>query len=101
MNIKDSAKAYKPQQTKNIADLEKIPVDLEVSSKTFETVDADGNTKIVDYNAVVVNEEEYRLPNSVLRDLKVLIAEDEELQFFKVIKTGEGLKTTYTVIPQK
>lgn len=101
MNIKESAQAYKPQQTKNIADLEKIPVDLEVLPKSFETLDADGNTKIVEYNAVIVNEVEYRIPNSVLRDLKVLIAEDADLQFFKVIKTGEGLKTTYTVIPQK
>ena len=44
-------------------------------------------------------EEEYRVPKSVLKQLKEQLEVNPKLKFFKVNKTGEGMKTSYTVIP--
>jgi hypothetical protein len=46
-----------------------------------------------------VNGEEYRVPDSVLKALKDNLEVNPKLGWFKVKKTGEGLKTNYTVIP--
>jgi len=48
-----------------------------------------------------VDDEEYRVPTSVLKSLKVILEDKPDLKFFKVKKTGEGLKTEYTVIPSE
>ena len=93
--ISDEAKEYEPQQTKNIADLEIVPTDAEVHEETFkEGTDDEFKLKVIHKD-----NESYRVPISVLKSLKVLLEEQPELKFFKVKKTGEGLKTEYTVIP--
>ncbi|KKK73592.1 hypothetical protein LCGC14_2892300, partial [marine sediment metagenome] len=51
------------------------------------------------YNFMVVAGEEYRVPNSVLKQLKKHLEANPKLEKFKVAKEGEGLKTEYTVIP--
>ena len=90
----DEAKAYEPPQTKNIADLEKVPTDIEVVEKEYTKSDGDKfKLKVVE-----VGGEDYRVPTSVLKSLKAIVEEKKELKFFKVKKTGEGLKTEYTVI---
>ncbi len=93
-NIKDEAMAYEPPQTKNIADLEVVPTNLEVEEREF-TKD-DGTTFKI--KVAIVDGEDYRVPTSVLKSLKVILEEKQELKFFKVKKTGEGLKTEYTVL---
>lgn len=47
---------------------------------------------------IVVDGEDYRMPTSVLKNLKAILVEKPELKEFKVSKSGEGLKTAYTVI---
>jgi len=79
---------------KNIADLEKVPVDLVIEEREFTK--EDGSTFKV--KVVVLNEEDYRVPTSVLKSLKAILEEKPDLRFFKVKKTGEGLKTEYTII---
>lgn len=93
-NIMDEAMAYEPPQTKNIADLEVVPTNLEVEEREF-TKD-DGTTFKI--KVAIVKGEDYRVPTSVLKSLKAILEEKPELKFFKVKKTGEGLKTEYTVI---
>jgi hypothetical protein len=93
--IKDEAKAYQPQQTKNIADLSQISVDFEI--KEAEALDNEG--KPFKYKYVEVNGEKYRVPGSVIGQIKDLLEENKNLKVFKVKKTGEGLKTRYTVVP--
>ena len=92
--ISDEAKAYEPPTTKNIAELDRVPVSLEVEEREYTR--EDGTTFKI--KVVVVNEEEYRVPVSVLKSLKAILEEKPELEFFKVKKTGEGLKTAYTLI---
>ena len=91
----EKAKAYESKQTKNIADLPKVSVDLELEERTGK--DKDGNN--FDYNVIIIEDEEYRVPDSVLKSLKAILEENADLKTFKVKKTGQGLSTEYTVIP--
>ena len=94
-NIKEEAQAYTAPQTKNIADLERVPIDLQIEEREFTK--EDGTTFTI--KVVVLNNEDYRVPISVLKSLKEIIKEKPDLKEFKVSKTGESLKTEYTVIP--
>ena len=99
-NLKEEAQAYKPTTTKNIAELNEVSVDLDLQDDEFEFTDADGNTKVVKQKIIEINEEKYRVPVSVIQQLKVMIEDNPNLTKFKVKKTGEGKdKTRYTVIP--
>jgi|TARA_R110002051_G_scaffold96271_1_gene166285 dynactin complex subunit len=94
-SLKENAKEYEPQQTKNIAELEVVPVDSEVLEREFK--DKDGNGFKI--SVIVVDGEDYRVPVSVLKSLKAILEEKPEVKAIKVLKSGEGLKTEYTVIP--
>jgi len=95
----EEAKAYEPPKTKNIADLEVVRVDAEMEEKEFTKKDEEGKEETFTVNVIVVNNEEYRVPNSVLKSLKAILEKKPELKTFQVAKTGEGFKTEYTVIP--
>ena len=94
-SIKEQALAFEPQLTKNIADLEKVDVNMNLEDR--EGTDRDG--KVFKYKVVVVNNEEYRVPGKVLGDLKSILEKKPSLQTFSVSKKGTGLNTLYTVIP--
>jgi len=97
--LKDEALAYESKQTKNIADLDVVSVDLDLEDDEFETEDEKGNLKTVKQKITMVNGEKYRVPNSVLKQIKVLLEDNPKMQKFKVKKSGQGLNTDYTVIP--
>jgi len=97
--LKDEALAYESKQTKNIADLDVVSIDLDLEDDEFETEDEKGNLKTVKQKVAVINDERYRVPNSVLKQLKVMLEDNPNLVKFKVKKTGQGLNTEYTVIP--
>lgn len=94
-NLRQEAEQYEPPTTKNIADLEEVPVDLDISEKTA-TNDKEEQFK---YKFFEIEGEEYRVPATVLKQLKEILAEKPDLEKFKVKKTGQGLNTSYTVIP--
>jgi len=95
--IKEEAQAYEPKQTKNIADLEKVSVELIIDPEERTGTDKDGN--VFKYKVTIIDGEEYRVPDSVLKALKVHLEQKPDLKEFKVVKSGEGLNTTYTVVP--
>jgi|TARA_Y100000310_G_scaffold62935_1_gene58202 hypothetical protein len=88
------ADQYEPPKTKNISELEKVSVDAEIVEKEYEK--SDGST--FKLKVIVVDGEDYRVPTSVLKALKTIREEKPELKFLKVKKTGEGLKTEYTIV---
>ena len=92
--IGEEAKAYEPQRMKNIADLEVVSVKHEFKKETRQDKDKDDYT----VSFIVIDGEEYRVPNSVLEQLKTLMEEKPEMTAFKVSKKGEGLNTSYQVI---
>jgi len=97
-SLKEEAKAYEQKQTKNIAELEVVSVDVNIEDDEFE-VEEDGKTKIVKQKVAIIDGETYRVPVSVLGQLKVQMEENPNLTKFKVKKSGEGMNTSYTVIP--
>lgn len=94
VKLKEEAQNYEPPQTKNITDLEAVSLEQDI-------VDREGTKKdgaIFKYKVVVVNGEDYRVPNSVLEQIQEILKEKPELKTIKVTKKGEGLNTKYTVI---
>ena len=94
-NIKETASSYESPTTRNITELELVMTNSEIEEKTGK----DSEGKEFKYNVIVVDHFEYRVPNSVLTNLKAILAENEKLMSFKVTKAGEGMNTRYTVIP--
>jgi len=88
--LKEEAKEFEPKQTKNIADLKTVSVDLVLEDETEVEFP---------YKFITIDNERYRVPSSVIANLKAILEENQDLKTFKVKKTGEGLKTEYTVIP--
>lgn len=88
------ATEYEPPKTENIADLESVPVDVDVFEKTVgEGADA------FSYKYILIDGIEYRVPIVVLKQLKSQLSANPELSSFRVSKEGTGIKTQYTVIP--
>ena len=95
MNIKEFATTYEPQKMKLISDLESVNSSIEFTTETRK--DRDDKDYIV--NFIVVEGIEYRVPISVIEQLKGIIEAKPELETFKVSKTGTGMGTKYQVIP--
>lgn len=94
VSIKDSAEAYEPPQIKNIAELEKVSIDADIKKEIFKKGTSDEFT----INYIEIQDEKYRIPNSVLGALKVLMEEKPDMKLFKVVKSGTGMSTSYQVI---
>lgn len=97
--IADLAKTFESKTTKNIAELPEVSTELELEDDEFEWT-KDGKTKTVKQKVVEINGEKYRVPVSVIQQLKVMIDDNPNLKRFKVKKTGTSKDDTrYTVIP--
>lgn len=101
-SIFEAAKAYEPQRSKNIADLEIVSTMQEIKTevRTAKKKDNHGIEHDEEYKVsfVVVEGEEYRVPNTVLEQLQTIAESKPDLKTFKVDKKGEGLNTKYTVV---
>ena len=93
--LKDEAQAYVPQQTLNIADLEKVPVSIDL--KDAEGTDNTG--KVFKYKYFEHEGQKYRVPGSVIGDLKGILQKQPNVTHVSVTKTGTGMNTRYQVIP--
>ena len=89
-NLKETAQNYESKQIKNITELESVSTDLEVK----EEKDAE-----FPYKYIEVDGERFKVPLSVLANLKAILEDNSELKKFKVKKIGEGMNTKYTTIP--
>ncbi len=96
--MKEEAQAYESKQMKNISELSEVTIDPQIKQDTFD-FEKDGKTKTVNRKFIEINNEKYRVPDSVFKQLKVHIEENPNFNKFKVKKTGVGLDTEYTVIP--
>lgn len=95
-SLKEMAQAYEaPAKTRNIADLDRVQTHLKIQTETNKNKEGEEFT----INVITLEGIKYRVPNSVLNQLKVMLEDRPDLKEFKVRKTGHGLDTEYIVIP--
>lgn len=92
--LREEALTYESKETKNIADVDFFPANLDL--KEFEGKTKEG--KDFSYKYVVIDGEEYRVPLTVLKDMKAILEEEPSTEYFKVKKQGEGMNTKYTTM---
>ena len=99
-NLKDAANAYEPSsKTGNIADLDKVSTDLELIDDKFE-FEKNGEVKTVEQKVIEIEGERYRVPITVIQQLKMVLEDNPTLKFFKVKKSGTTREDTrYQLIP--
>jgi len=89
-SLKETAQNYESQHILNIADLEVVDVVADIKEET--------NCEFP-YKFIEVDGKQYRVPASVLINLKAILEDNPDMKKFRVKKTGEGMNTSYTVIP--
>ena len=95
--LSEFAKTYTPQTaTKNISELREVDTNLQLQDR--EDTDKAGNP--FKYKVIVVDGVDYRVPNSVIGSLKVILEKKPNLKKFSVARQGKTKEDTkYTVIP--
>lgn len=89
VKIGELAKEYESKATKNITELAEISTDLEVFDDQFETTDkVTKQLKVVKQKVICVSGINYRVPSSVLQQLKIVLEDNPNLKKFKVKKSG-------------
>ena len=93
--LKEEAQQYEAPQTLNIADLDKIPIDIELQTATGK------NSEGVDFNYkfTEIEGKKYRIAGSIIGGIKAILQKMPKLTHVSVIKQGQGMNTRYTVIP--
>jgi hypothetical protein len=94
MNLKESAQAFTPQQTLNISELKRVPLTIEVNEETHQDNEGKDFTGLY----AVIEGQKYRIPYSVLAQIKMVVQEQPNVKFVKVTKTGTGMATKYLVM---
>ena len=93
--LREEAKAYEPPQTLNIADLDKIPIDIELKDGSGK----DSSNEEYTYKYAVIDGKKYRVAGSIIGGIKILLEKMPQLEFVSVLKQGTGKNTRYQVIP--
>lgn len=93
-SLKQTAQDYESPLTLNIADLSSVPID-EVEILEGENTNNDGEK--FQYKFFILDKKEYRVPNSVLEEIKKILNLKPDVKHVKVEKSGSGLATRYKV----
>ena len=95
MEIKTFVKDFEVKELiGDITEVEEISVDCEITEQEFTKKDGE----VFKIYVITVNNKPYRLPVSVLGQLKIQLEENPKVKTFKVIKKGKGLATEYVVV---
>lgn len=100
--LNDYAKDFEPaSKTKNIADLKEVATDIELIDDEFTIIDkVTKQEKTVKQKVIIVDGDQFRVPNSVIGQLKVILEDNPNCKKFKVKKSGTTMDDTrYMVIP--
>lgn len=99
-SLLEKAKAYEPKVVLNIADLDIVDLSFPMETREGTKIITKGDKDIEEtytYEVMVVNGQEYRVPNKVLEEIKKIVELRPDVTNIKVTKTGEGYKTKYEV----
>ena len=100
-SIKDLALQHKERTFKKIEEYQRIHVDNQITRRICITSEGkEFEIKEMQlFNEDTGTKEGVRIPNSVIAGLKILLQDNPNLEYFRVVRTGEGLNTKYTVLP--
>src|SRR3990167_2236537 len=94
-SLKEASQAFEAKGILTIADLSQVDINLNL----FHGEGINSNDgKPFKYRYIEVNGEQYRVPDSVLSQIKEILAMKSDCKFVKVKKTGAGMLTKYQVI---
>lgn len=93
-SLKEEAMAYQPKITKNIADISEFSNEMEV----YNGEGKDKDQKPFKYKYILIDEEEYRIPESVFAEIKEILKIKPNTTRFRAVKSGTGLATRYKVV---
>lgn len=94
-SLREEAMAYEPQRTFNIADLDKIPIDIELKDGEGK----DSNGEVFTYKYAEIETKQYRVAGSIIGGIKAVLQKMPNTKFVSVVKQGQGMNTRYTVVP--
>ena len=98
-NLKEMASSYEPKNMyKNIVDLPQVPTDIEVHTINETYHEGTEKEETVELNYVEVDSQKYRVPKTVLAQLKVILEKKPDCKFVSVGKSGSGFNTEYTTV---
>ena len=96
MDLKQTAQEFEVNTMKNVAELALVSVDVELKEEQKEN--SMGESYVVKY--FEQNGEKYRVPFTVLKNLKAILEKKPGLKTFCVSRSGTTKEDTkYTVIP--
>ena len=75
--LKEEAQNYEPPTTLNIADLDKIPIDLELKDGSGKNKDGEEFT----YKYAEIDGKQYRVAGSILGGIKAILQKMPDLKF--------------------
>jgi hypothetical protein len=91
--IGEFADKYEPAKKGNVTDLAEVSVNLELHEQTGKNNEG----KEYKYKFIKIGESEYRVPSTVIEQVKAMRKLRPDMKTFKVTKTGSGLLTKYKV----
>lgn len=94
-SIKEVAQTFEPPKTLNIADVDRIPLTLDV----LDGIGKDKEDKVFKYKYTIIDGKEYRIAGTILGGIKALLKKMPDLKYVSVVRDGEGRNTRYQVIP--
>lgn len=100
--IIDFVQSYTPTPTtKLISDLKEVNVDMDLKDDEYSFKDkVTKEDKKIIQKVITVDGVDYRVPTTVIQQLKVLLTDNPNIKKFKVIRSGTTKDDTkYLVIP--
>lgn len=98
-NLFDSANNFKESKIGVISDLESVEVTEELREKAYGEGDKAFTANVITRNVGTDEEQDYRVPKTVIGSLQTILKDNPDVKRFKVLKSGIGMDTSYTVVP--
>lgn len=95
-SLRNVAQNFESREFAGIETLERIVIDdITLYEKEFNK--EDGST--FSNEMFLLDDVEYRMPKSVIAGIQAVLKVEPDTQAFRVVKSGVGMNTKYTVVP--
>lgn len=97
--LKETANEYVGPTTKNIVELDLVPIDIEIQENEYERKEPkEGEAPTFKVLEIEVEGQKYRVPKTCLEQIKQILKLKPQTTHVSVGKSGEGFATKYTVV---